>query len=74
MNTKKNLEIITISFRSTIIGGVCIAIIGGMQAFTEHSYSYWIIFFSILFIVNYPIGWLLFHYLIEPVIQGNKQK
>ncbi len=74
MNINKIFEIIRISLQSTIWAAVCVIIVGGTHAYAEHSYIFWIVYFSAIFIFNYPIGWLLVHYIVLPIIKINEQK
>jgi hypothetical protein len=74
MNTKKFYEIVRILLQTTIWAAVCVIIADGTHAYAEHSHTYWIIFFSIIFIVNYPVAWVLVHYLVLPIIRLNKHK
>ncbi len=72
MNINKIFEVIAISLQTTILTAVCVIIAGGTHAYAEHSYTYWIIYFSVIFIFNYPIAWVLVHYIVLPIMKRCK--
>jgi TRAP-type mannitol/chloroaromatic compound transport system permease large subunit len=74
MNINKFFEIIKISLQSTIWAGGCLILVGGIHAYAEHSLTFLIIYFSAIFIFNYPISWVLVHYIVFPIMEKYKQE
>lgn len=71
MNANKFSEIVKISLQSTIWTAVYLIMTG---TYAEHSYVFWIVFFSAIFIFNYPVVWVLIHYIVLPIMEKYKQK
>jgi hypothetical protein len=69
MNINRIFEILKISLQTTVISAVNVIIVGGTHAYAEHSCIFWIVFFSTIFIFSYPIGWILAHYIVLPIMK-----
>ena len=74
MNINKFFKIVKISLQSTIFAMACPIIVGSLHAYAEHDLIFWMLYFSAIFIFNYPISWVLMHYIVFPIMKKYEQK